>query len=142
MSTIAYKSGKIAYDSRLTRGTGDIVTDHADKHRYVDPGINFFLVGLPAEADLLISAYLEGELSAKRKLYCEALVMDQGKLFHIRVDESGYLEKTPLLAEEPTAIGSGCDFAIGAMRHGAGARKAVEIAKLCASNTGGLIRMW
>lgn len=49
--------------------------------------------------------------------------------------EMPYLQK----AGAPDAWGAGCDFAIGAMRAGADARRAVEIAVACSSSCGGEI---
>lgn len=49
--------------------------------------------------------------------------------------------KMPYLRESgaPDAWGSGCDFAIGAMRNGADARRAVEIAIECTPSCGGSV---
>lgn len=64
MTTIAYKDGVIAYDSRVTR-SGTIVSDNAPKCQVVD-GVSFFLSGAVCDEKALIAAYF-GTPSALRR---------------------------------------------------------------------------
>ncbi len=64
----------------------------------------------------------------------EALVLHpDGKVFHHNGTDD------PIEQEVPIAVGSGCDFALGAMLAGASPGKAIEIASMRDVYTGGAI---
>jgi len=135
VTTIAYKAGVIAYDSRVRRGDL-IVTDSADKCR-VEKGVRFFLTGYVSDEDELVAAYFgEGEISDGNS--CAAFVVDGDKVLLIGA-EDGEMYKQPVHSAGD-AIGSGTPFALAAMDMGADAERAVEIAAGRDSATGGHIR--
>lgn len=133
MTTIAYKDGVIAYDSRRTCD-GRIVTDSADKKRERD-GHAFFGCGSTSDILNLIDAFfgenIKGECDAQVIVVFEGCVAEiiwsEGRLFNYPIDHD-------------YAIGSGSDNAITAMDMGATAVEAVEMAKKRDTGTGGLIR--
>lgn len=62
MTTIAYKDGVIAYDSRCTRGT-TILDDDANK-LYAVKGVSFLCTGANCDFPALIDAFFGGEAPA------------------------------------------------------------------------------
>lgn len=138
MTTIAYKDGVIAYDSRCTSG-GTIEDDDFDK-RVSSNGVEFFLTGATADHESLVALY-EGVISEPRgRFNAAALVVDDGKLYLVSYnDEDGFF-KSPKRLEVPHAIGSGQDHALTAMDMGADAKTAVKMAMKRDSGTGGRIR--
>lgn len=137
MTTIAYKDGIIAYDSRVTRGT---LIDHDDYEKLIQRGAHRVLMsGSGCDFQALLDEYLGGKHGDK-PLQANALVITNGKLFNMGHDiESGFWIDE-IWAERPFAMGSGRDFALGAMDMGATAKKAVEIAAGRDAYTGGIIR--
>lgn len=133
MTTIAYKDGVIAYDSRRTCD-GRIVTDSADKKRERE-GHVFFGCGSTSDILSLIDAFF----GAKIKGECDAqvIVVSEGCVTEIMWSE-GRLFKYPV--DHEYAIGSGSDNAITAMDMGATAAEAVEMAKRRDTATGGTVR--
>jgi len=133
MTTIAYKNGVIAYDSRRTCD-GRIVTDNADKKRERD-GHVFFGCGSTSDILNLIDAFfgakIEGECDA------QVIAVFEGRVTEIIWSE-GRLLKYPV--DHEYAIGSGSDNAITAMDMGATAAEAVEMAMKRDTGTGGKVR--
>ncbi|AZF37708.1 hypothetical protein C4J88_2926 [Pseudomonas sp. R4-39-08] len=133
MTTIAYKDGVIAYDSRRTCD-GRIITDCADKKRERD-GHVFFGSGSTSDIlnlmDAFFGAKIEGECDA------QVIVVHDGRVTEIIWTE-GRLFKYPV--DHEYAIGSGSDNAITAMDMGATAFQAVEMASKRDTSTGGTIR--
>jgi 20S proteasome alpha/beta subunit len=133
MTTIAYKNGVIAYDSRRTCD-GRIVTDRADKKRERD-GHVFFGSGSTSDIlslmDAFFGAKIEGECDA------QVIVVHDGHVTEIIWTE-GRLFKYPV--DHEYAIGSGSDNAITAMDMGATAAEAVEMAMKRDTATGGQVR--
>jgi len=125
MTTIAYKDGVIAYDSRITRDT-EILYDDFQKCRE-EKGVKFILAGKTSHYARLVAAYFGAAES--RDLHCSAIIIDADGLW-----------KSPLISEKPYAIGSGGLHALTAMDMGATAAEAVEMAKKRDTCTGGLVR--
>ena len=61
MTTIAYKDGIIAYDSRCLCGNA-IVDDNIDKHLAIE-GLHFFFSGNTGDQVALLEAYKSGKRS-------------------------------------------------------------------------------
>lgn len=136
MTTIAYKDGVIAYDSRQTRG-GAIVSDDAPKCQVVD-GVSFFLAGAVCDEKALIAAYF-GTPSAV-PVECSGYAVDGGKLLMVGYDDKTGIWKQELDPANPDAIGSGSAYALAAMDMGASAEDAVRAAMKRDIYTGGKIR--
>lgn len=136
MTTIAYKDGVIAYDSRQTRG-GAIVSDDCLKHEVVD-GVSFFLTGAVCDERALIAAYFGTPSPAP--VECSGYAVDGGKLMLVGHDDKTGVWKQELDPSNPDAIGSGSAYALAAMDMGASAVDAVRAAMKRDIYTGGLIR--
>lgn len=138
MTTICYKDGIVAYDSRLTANSY-IISDHCNK-RIERNGVQFFVGGTPAHDERFISAYFSSDDNVGN-IEAVAFVVDKGKLYQVQVcDEVIY--RTPLALKEPASIGSGADHAITAMDMGADAKTAVKMAAKRHAGTGGRIRTY
>jgi 20S proteasome alpha/beta subunit len=136
MTTIAYKDGVIAYDSRQTRGSS-IVSDNSVKCQVVD-GVSFFLSGAVCDEKALIAAYFGTPPSAP--VECSGFVVDDTVLMMVGVDDKTGVWKQPLDPANPDAIGSGSAYALAAMDMGATAEEAVRAAMRRDVYTGGTIR--
>lgn len=138
MTTIAYKDGVIAYDSRCTKGE-TIVDDDFNKCKVVD-GVAFFLCGSTADYDALIGMYM-GRISAPAGA-CDssALVHDNGELFECSYNKEDGFWRSPKRLSTHHALGSGTDHALTAMDMGANAEMAVKMAMKRDTGTGGIVR--
>lgn len=136
MTTIAYKDGVIAYDSRSCSGT-TIVNDDYEK-RIEHAGVSFFITGAVCDAPRLIAAYF-GE-SQDSPVECTALVVNDGKLQLAAVDRESGIWIEELTTGKPYALGSGSPHAWTAMDMGATAYQSIEQAMKRDTCTGGTIR--
>jgi 20S proteasome alpha/beta subunit len=73
MTTIAYKDGIIAYDSRAVKGDV-IMDDDFDKCEEYNNHY-FFYTGDPCDIDMLIHKYFGEEIN-KEEINCEVIVVD------------------------------------------------------------------
>lgn len=135
MTTIAYKDGVIAYDSRQTRGDR-IISDNCAKRQVVD-GVSFFLSGAVCDEKALIAAYF-GTPSAV-PVECSGYVVDGGKLMTVGHDDKTGIWRQELEPSNPDAIGSGAAYALAAMDMGASAEEAVRAAMKRDIYTGGKV---
>ncbi|NWB08943.1 proteasome subunit beta [Pseudomonas sp. D5002] len=136
MTTIAYKDGVIAYDSRQTRG-GVIVTDDAEKSELVN-GVRFFLAGAVCDMPALIAAYFG--TPSPVAVECSGYVLDSGRLILVGHDDKTGIWKQDLDLSNPDAIGCGSAYALAAMDMGTSAEGAVRVAMKRDIYTGGTIR--
>ncbi|HBP4991375.1 TPA: proteasome subunit beta [Pseudomonas aeruginosa] len=136
MTTIAYKDGVIAYDSRITRG--NLITDDDYDKCIERDGVKFFLSGPTCDYDTLVGAYFGALPSGKVCAF--AIVLDADRLMLIAVDDDTGLWRSPIQADRPYAIGSGAPYAFAAMDMGASAEMAVEMAARRDTSTGGKVR--
>jgi len=136
MTTIAYKDGVIAYDSRVTRGT-TITDDDAEKCQVVK-GVRFICTGCACDFPALLGAYFG--TAATSQVDASGLVVDGDTLWLIGHDDTTGFWKDRLELDRSYAIGSGSTHAFTAMDMGATAAEAVEMAKRRDTCTGGLIR--
>lgn len=136
MTTIAYKDGVIAYDSRVTRG--DLITDDDCDKCIERDGVRFFLSGALCDYEALVAAYFG--VAPSGKVDASAIVLDDGNLMMVAIDDDDGLWKSPIKPDRPYAIGSGTPYAFAAMDMGASAEKAVEMAARRDTSTGGKIR--
>ncbi|MBD1589772.1 proteasome subunit beta [Pseudomonas typographi] len=136
MTTIAYKDGVIAYDSRISDGSFIIHDDYDKRHEV--KGVQFVLSGKVCDYPKLIDAWFGGPVTVE--LECAALAYDGESLWYVGASPQHGLCKTPIWAERPYVMGSGGDHAITAMDMGATAAEAVEMAKKRDTSTGGKVR--
>jgi 20S proteasome alpha/beta subunit len=136
MTTIAYKDGIIAYDSRETLGT-TIVDDDCDKCQARD-GVLFFCTGSSPDFEALLAAYF-GEVSSV-VIEAGGVALDKGALWLLGYSETTGFWKDRLRMDNPWSVGSGSPHALTAMDMGASAYQAVEMAMKRDTGTGGTIR--
>ncbi|WP_256806485.1 proteasome subunit beta [Pseudomonas kurunegalensis] len=136
MTTIAYKDGVIAYDSRQTR-SGSIVSDDCQKLTVVD-GVSFFLSGAVCDEKALIAAYFG--TPSPVPVECSGYVVDGGRLQIVGHDDKTGVWRQGLDPANPDAIGSGSAYALAAMDMGASAEEAVRAAMKRDIYTGGKVR--
>jgi ATP-dependent protease HslVU (ClpYQ) peptidase subunit len=136
MTTIAYKDGVIAYDSRETLGS-TIMDDDCEKCQ-TSGGVQFLCTGSTPDYPALIAGYF-GEV-VTGSVEASGLAIDDGVLSLIGHDRKTGFWKDQLRLDNPFAIGSGSHFALTAMDMGATAAEAVEMAKKRDTSTGGLVR--
>ncbi|EXF95790.1 proteasome subunit beta [Pseudomonas fluorescens HK44] len=135
MTTIAYKDGVIAYDSRITSGT-QISYDDYEKCVERD-GVQFVITGHTSDYAKLTGAYF-GEPATD--ISASAMAVEDGQVWYIGHDDDTGIWKSIILADKSYAIGSGSSHALTAMDMGASAYQAVEMAMKRDSCTGGKIR--
>ncbi|OPA88181.1 proteasome subunit beta [Pseudomonas fluorescens] len=138
MTTIAYKDGVIAYDSRQTR-SGSIVSDDCQKLTVVD-GVSFFLSGAVCDEKALIAAYFG--TPSPVPVECSGYAVDGGRLQMVGHDDKTGIWRQDLDPANPDAIGSGSAYALAAMDMGASAEEAVHAAMKRDIYTGGRVRLF
>ena len=138
MTTIAYKDGIIAYDSRFTCNNV-IVDDNGDKKIEAD-GKVFILTGAQSDFIYLIDSYLHDKLIRKVRDPIRALVVDNGKLYSSAISSHDGFWRCEESLSNHVAIGSGCDFALAFMDTGMTAEEAVRDTCKRDIYTGGTIR--
>jgi len=139
MTTIAYKDGVIAYDSRMNAGA-TIVDDDFDKKTDRD-GVSFFCTGSSPDIENLIELYL-GRDNGAHDISASAFVVKDGSMYLVGWNKTDGIWRDKLSPEKPYTIGSGSDHAWTAMDCGKSAVEAVELAKKRDSGTGGLVRSY
>ncbi|WP_342649103.1 proteasome subunit beta [Pseudomonas sp. REB1044] len=135
MTTIAYKDGVIAHDTRQVRG-GVIVSDDCSKCQVVD-GVSFFLSGAVCDEKALIAAYFG--TPSQVPVECSGYAVDGGRLLMVGHDDRTGIWKQELDPANPDAIGSGSAYALAAMDMGATAQEAVRAAVKRDIYTGGKV---
>lgn len=137
MTTIAYKDGVIAYDSRETMPNGTIKTNNCNK-RFTVGERHFFLSGKSDECEMLAHGWPSPSGS---HIDCGGFLVDGGRVFLCGMDrDRGTTFK--LLLDHHWAVGSGGDHAITAMDLGLSALEAVRMAVKRDAFTGGRIRTY
>lgn len=136
MTTIAYRDGIIAYDSRATRGKL-VADDNFNKCAKVD-GLLFFFCGSVSDLQYLIDGYTKGAEPPKSSDIC-AFVVDKGEVYRAGTDEGVFWKEA---ASPIDATGSGFAHALTAMDCGLSAFEAVKMAAKRDSATGGKIRQY
>lgn len=146
MTTVAYTAGVMAADTQMTRGpekcfgarkifaTAHYLAGFSGSYGLVPAFLEFIKQHEDAtegNAELFHRVWDNGPA---RKEDCSVILVNKrGKIF--------YGGETPFIHVDRTfeAIGTGSEFALGAMSYGAGARKAVKIACSLDKNSGGVL---
>lgn len=136
MTTIVYdhKARQIAVDSRCT-ANGIIRSDSDIKYRY-SGSVLFFLCGQVSDHKLLIDAY-NGQAVKECESYAMAVIDGVVHLCGVE-NERFWIEPV----NYSCAMGSGGNFALSALDHGAGATDAVKYAFTRDYYSGGIIRLY
>ena len=138
MTTIAYhhNSKTIAWDSRTTNN-GTIISDNTQKKKVTDVGI-FIFTGVTADQERYIDFY-RGNNKQEFIPECNAYLVESGDLFYTGITKEGEFWKERMDCDH--ASGSGCKFALSAMKLGLSAKDAVSHAKTLDCYTGGKVRV-
>ena len=138
MTTIAYKNGVFAYDSRSTCESV-ITNNNTDKRRIVN-GVVFILCCAVADYPYIIDAYFG--CTVKKNFDCAGFAIDIGRLYEIGINNNDGFWKMGFPARNCRALGSGYKFALTAMDLGCDAVKAVKMAAKRDTGTGGRVRVY
>jgi len=144
MTTIAYKSGVIAYDSQMT--AGEVISDLNFNKQIIKDGHRFFFGGVSWLCPKFIESYFAGKnliklIDENVDPQIGALIVDpDGLLFESAIDQEDVLWLCEVDLNSCTALGSGSPFALTAMDMGATAKQAVAMAAKRDLYTGGKIR--
>lgn len=138
MTTIAYKDGVIAYDSRLTADITIIDDDH-NKH-IESEGKHYFYSGATGQREAFIAC--DQGKDTKLKEGANALVIENGEVYCAGFNKDDGFFRNYVGKNKPYAIGSGTDHALTAMDLGCTAKEAVKMAVKRDTCTGGKIRTY
>lgn len=128
MTTIAFRAGMLAADSRAWSGDKTPIGSKQKIRELADGSLIGISTNIPGYAEALWKWVEAGRVFAdapksNRETNFEILLVDpEGQVFYAN-DEFHF---TGPLTDEFFAIGSGGHYALGAMRHGASALEAVE----------------
>jgi ATP-dependent protease HslVU (ClpYQ) peptidase subunit len=133
MTTIAYRDGVLAADTRVTRG-GYIMPGHFCKIGRSPSGDLVGISGNCAKADGFLRAVINGtaDPTAPEEGVTALVISPDGR---ITVHEAA--GRFDITGAEFWAIGSGTSAALGALHAGASAEEAVRIAMLIDNDSGG-----
>lgn len=132
MTTIAYKDGELATDSRVTEN-GNVYTDRQRKVHKLRDGRIVAWAGSLTDSKRFLAALRKGTHIPK--------VDVNAIMLHPEGGVAVFDENTWLPMNEPHyAMGSGADLALGAMDAGATAKEAVKIAIKRDTNSGGRVQ--
>ena len=141
MTTIAYRSGIMASDSRVTEDTFIAMSNYPKIHKLKDGSIVGSCGSLSQITDLLAELKKESKFNSKKTYSYEdvgCLVVTPNKeLWYYSHEMDHFIQ---LHGCEHYAIGSGAHFALGALSMGATAKQAVEIAITYDAGSGGKIQ--
>jgi len=140
VTTIAYKDGIIAYDSRIS--AENIIQDD-DYDKYINCNdVHLFMCGSTEDWMKFAELYCNNQ-DPERSLEASAIVFREGKLFKSGIEEcnEGFrIWECPLRLENHASIGSGSHFALAFMDAGYSAYDAINATMKRDPCTGGKIR--
>jgi len=142
MTTIATDGRHIAADSRVSRGW-EITEGGVEKIVRFDDGWVMAVAGRGAMKHCLTEWIRAGAAPEKcpkggPEVTWSVLAVDPDRKFWLYTHDAPYRER---IGSFPFTLGSGADFARGAMLAGADVRRAIEIAAHCDCHTGGDIQV-
>ena len=137
MTTIIYshEHQEVAFDSRASCGR-DIATDDYNK-LYKVGGAKFVVAGSVSDIEILLAMYADETIRAIPEV--EAIMVEGGRVYQVSPTEEGELRFTPVTFN--IGAGSGYQWALSALDHGATPRQAVKYATTKDSASGGKIRV-
>lgn len=140
MTTIAYKKGFVACDSRVTKD--NFIVDDSYEKLITKDGVAFFVCGATSDYGALIDAYLARKYDGdSENIDAVAFVIDKGFLYTCAIHNKEFW-RSPARYDNPIALGSGRDFAIAFMDAGMSAEEAVKASCKRDSASGGEIRVY
>lgn len=138
MTTIAYKDGILAYDSRTTRGD-IIISDATEKGKWVDHHF-FVMTGAVSDFPRFIDIFFGKGGEIKDCDVHGLIVTPKKELLYCGIDKDTGIWKQILDKAVSCAIGSGSTFAFTAMDCGKSAKGAVKMAIKRDCHSGGIVR--
>lgn len=145
MTTIAYKDGIIAWDGLITSGNRKIGDDHRKVYSVNKQVLGYDVIYIGLSGCSSAKHFLIGEeLSYKTKvpdnLYFNAIAVTyNGGVIYLDSEEGEDILHINFIDSDFASVGSGSEFAMGAMKFGASASEAVLIASELDISTGGTI---
>ena len=106
MTTIAYKNGIVAYDSRIS--ADNLIQDDDYEKHIVRDGIHFFVCGATEDWMKFVESYCN-QTNPERHLDVSALVLHGGELFKSSIektDDQFRVWKSPIRLASHISIGS------------------------------------
>jgi 20S proteasome alpha/beta subunit len=140
MTTIVYKDGIIAFDSRVVSGD-EILDDDFNKLKIVQ-GVVFVTCGTVPDDENFIHCFFGKEEHAKGNLNGGLIYDTDGALWLASIDEETGFWKHVIEKNKHYAIGSGSSYALAAMDMGASAIDAIKAAIKRDSKSGGKVRTY
>lgn len=145
MTTIAYKDGVIAHDGLISAGS-QVFGSSFSKMFFVKKNILGFdvkciaLAGDSSARYFLKNESLDYKTEVQEHLSFNAIAITScGRVIYIDSNDGDNYIHLNVIDADFHAIGSGCQFALGAMSSGATPEEAVMIASKFDNNTGGKI---
>jgi ATP-dependent protease HslVU (ClpYQ) peptidase subunit len=139
VSVVVYKDGVMAADSRAYSGGSHPIGTKKKIHRLTDGsllGITSNQIGLPeAVRDWIDQGARRDALLPDQPSFTAIHVLTNGEIYFY---DDSYVPSGPITTSEIT-IGSGMKYALGALKMGATAYEAVEVAKQCDFYCGGKV---
>jgi ATP-dependent protease HslVU (ClpYQ) peptidase subunit len=141
MTTIVYDHAKRQMASDGRAATGNLISAETED-KWIRDGDDFwFICGSTADRERLIKHFKDAEPSApKWPIQCSALLVRDKRVYHCVVTAEGEPCKSEIKYSD--SMGSGGDFGLAALDHGASAREAVAYAATRDVGTGGKITVF
>lgn len=138
MTTIVYdhKNKQVAVDSRCTNGHGEIISDSYSKVFKNDEGLWIFSGDI---GEIEIFSKLNHGDEIESKFHISAFLIKDESCY-MAAKSGRYMSIAKMLHND--ALGSGCQFAIGALDHGKSAKQAVEYAITKDCHSGGKVNVY
>lgn len=137
MTTIAYRDGIISTDGRVTAGGEIVASDRVKK--IARDGVSYYSSGDDNSIQALINCLSLG-CDSDAQIEANALMVDGGRVYICGTEHDGKVFRCEIKHGEFRAIGSGREYAMGAMAAGCSAKEAVKVAATLDIYTGGKIR--
>lgn len=139
MTTIAYKDGIVAYDTRITVNNTIIDDDYEKMHEVNN--IKFFLTGTVSDFEFMMDSYFKKE-GVKNDIDAAAIVIDGDDLYHASIDDDGNFWRFKINKKKHYAIGSGREFALAFMDTGMDSHDAIRATMGRDCYTGGIVKIY
>jgi ATP-dependent protease HslVU (ClpYQ) peptidase subunit len=140
MTTIAYKDGIVAYDTRVC--SGDFIMEDNYEKRIVVENVSFFIAGAISDNDNFIACYFDGEEPSQDNDNAALVVTKEGELWVAAINQEYGFWKRKLNLNNPYTMGSGGQYAISAMDLGLSAAEAVKFAFTRDCKSGGRVKTY
>lgn len=140
MTTIAYKDGLVAYDTRAC--SGDFIMEDNYEKRIVVEDHSFFIAGAISDNDNFIECYLSEAEPKEDNDNAALVVTPDGELWVAAIDGRYGFWKRKLNLKNPYTMGSGGQYALAAMDLGLTAVESVKYAMTRDCKTGGKVKTY